>query len=186
MDRAAREALRARTVTAASTLLDTPSATTFTIDALVRALGISRSTLYAVFRNKDEIVLAAVDRRCAALDAAHRDHASEVAHLASAWASHLVDTPAALLADRASLPRPGATRLDAAEDRLRDALASAAARTGARHGSAAVFAVALCEGLRAAALAATRGLVSESRSVAVHDALACYCPEVAGGAALAS
>lgn len=150
---------RARILAGAFDILDAGVYSDLTVDALARALHMSKSTLYKYFSSKDDVVIALIDEACATTDAelAALEMAGSRATLEAmveVLAHHADRVPQAAVLHPHRLPIPCQDRLDrtrrsvhrSAREAMRRALAAGHVHVNHRNLAA--------DGLVAASLAA--------------------------------
>lgn len=119
LEELSRATSRERILAGACELLDASTYTDFTVDALARALRMSKSTLYRYFISKEAIIETLVDTVCDVTDAAvtrigldpRVAARTELDRLVAALANHVEALPRAVLLELKRLPSSAQARL---------------------------------------------------------------------------
>lgn len=172
----------------AHAILDGGAYGDLTVDALARSLHMSKSTLYKYFPSKEDVVVALVERACAATDVAIAtelrrggDVAAVLSGLVAVAGAHAERLPRAVLLQRPRLPESCQDRLEGSRLALMDALRGALSEAGGVEHPAllASVVVAACD---AAVEVAARNEVPLTRAGAVSAVLAIVLRGLPGGA----
>lgn len=174
---------RARILQGAVDILDMGVYSDLTVDALARALHMSKSTLYKYFASKDDVVVSLLDEACNAtedelddIDVEAGAPAEVVARIVGVLASHADRVPRAAVLQGTRLPASSQDRLQLTRAGIGQALQRAIARGATSRtfawDDAVLAATTFMAGADAAMKAAARGEVSGTRGEAVqalHD-----------------
>lgn len=165
---------RQRILDGAWHILDSGTVGDLTVDAIARALHMSKSTLYKYFTSKEDVVVGLVEQACAttqkeakaasdALKAGSLERAVE--SVLDLYAEHGERLPRAVLLEPGRLPGACSTSLNRAWDSLHEASRAAVA---SRAGHAELAATALSTSARAALVTAAAGELGLSRAEAAR------------------
>lgn len=166
---------RQRILDGAWRILDSGSANDLTVDAIARALHMSKSTLYKYFTSKEDVVVGLVEAACDATDARARAAAREirgaarhdaVARVLDLYAVHAEQLPRAVLLEPEKLPAACLARLEQTWRELHDVARSA---IGEGAGQDELAATALSTSARAAVVAAAGGRIAYERGHAARS-----------------
>lgn len=183
---------RSRILESAAEILDQGVYGDLTVDALARALHMSKSTLYKYFASKDDVVVSLVEGACdateaslAALDGASGPPVAALEAIAGVLADHASRLPRAVLLQEARLPSASQDRLAVTRATVGEAFRKRVARgvdAGAlNHGDAALAATVFLAGADAAMRASARGEVAGERAAAVRSVLGLLLPGLRNG-----
>lgn len=167
---------RQRILDGAWQILDAGTVNDLTVDAIARALHMSKSTLYKYFTSKEDAVIELVDQACqatrdevhAAMESLKRsDLESAVDQVLGLYASHADRLPAGVILDPHRLPPACRRSLEATWTVLHEGCQAAVRNIGSVPDE--LGAVALSTSARAAITAAAEGKVDMSRGDAVRS-----------------
>lgn len=178
---------RNRILETAVEILDVGVYGDLTVDALARALHMSKSTLYKYFASKDDVVVCLIDAACdesdaalAALDLDAGTARSALDRVVKVLAEHADRVPRAAVLQQSRLPPASQDRIAVSRSRIGDALQRVVER-GVRAGElrfqeASLAATSFMAGADAAMRASARGEVALVRGASVRALLALYLP----------
>lgn len=158
-----------------------------TVDALARALRMSKSTLYKYFTSKDDVVVALIDGICGQTEAALVGVQTEtlapleaVTRIFGVLSEHADRLPRAIVLQVARLPPACQDRLSltrsAVLQSLERVLERGLADKKVTYGESMLAAQAILAAVDAAMRASARGEVALDRGKAVHSLLALFLP----------
>lgn len=186
-----RKMSRSRILQGATDILNGGVYGDLTVDALARALHMSKSTLYKYFASKEDVIVALVDNVCAqtekeldAIDLQAGPAKTTLKKLVDVHASHADRLPRAVVLQHARLPDACQDRIEVTRARVGAAYRDVSVRgTNAgefRFTSAILAGHALLASADAAMTAAARGDVKGNRSDAVRSLLDLFMPGLQG------
>lgn len=181
-----RKMSRARILTGATEILNAGVYGDLTVDALARALHMSKSTLYKYFASKEDVIVALIDEACVASEEDLAEHSGggsasdQVAALVEVIARHADRLPRAAVLQQRRLPAASQDRIELTTATLarafRDAVSRGVSSGAFSFAQPALVATTFMSASRAAMEAAARGEVGSSRSAAVKDVWALVSP----------
>ncbi|MCB9681658.1 MAG: TetR/AcrR family transcriptional regulator [Alphaproteobacteria bacterium] len=182
---------RSRILQGAAEILDEGVYGDLTVDALARALHMSKSTLYKYFASKDDVVISLIDNACAdterALDAVDHEKGDVTValdRLTDVLAGHADRIPRAIVLQHTRLPGPCQDRLSLTRASLGQRLQRVLDR-GVESGkltfrNSVLASTTLLAGADAAMKASARGELDEGRGAAVRSVLQLLKPGLFG------
>ena len=182
-----RKMSRSRILAGATDILNGGVYGDLTVDALARALHMSKSTLYKYFASKEDVIVALVDSVCSqtereldALDLNAGPMQAALKKIVDVHASHADRLPRAVVLQHARLPEACQDRIQVSRARVgaayRDVMVKGAARGDLKFGDAILAATSLLASSEAAMTAAARGDVKGTRGEAVRSLLNLFTP----------
>jgi AcrR family transcriptional regulator len=188
---------RSRILTGATEILNGGVYGDLTVDALARALHMSKSTLYKYFASKEDVIVALVDAVCAqtekeldGVDLGAGSARVTLKRIVDIQAGHADRLPRAVVLQHTRLPEACQDRIEVTRARVgsayRDVLQRGVAAAELRFGDAILAATSLLASSEAAMMAAARGDVKGTRGDAVRTLLDLFMPGLTAGAAAAA
>ncbi len=186
-----RKMSRSRILTGAHDILDAGVYGDLTVDALARALHMSKSTLYKYFASKEDVIVALIDHACNATEVAldevdlqGADARNVLEQLVTVLAGHAERLPRAAILQHTRLPSPCQDRIEVTRATLNRAfrmVMDRGASTGEfGFGDAGLASTTFMAASHAAMKAAARGEFTGTRGEAVHRVLDLLLPGVLG------
>jgi len=182
-----RKMSRSRILAGASEILNAGVYGDLTVDALARALRMSKSTLYKYFASKEDVIVALVDAVCAqtekeidALDLQAGPARAALKKIIDIQAGHADRLPRAVVLQHSRLPDACQDRIEVTRSRVgsvyRDALQRGVSQGDIRFSEPVLAASSLLASTEAAMVAAARGDVKGTRSDAVKSLIHLFLP----------
>lgn len=182
---------RTRILQGAAEILDSGVYGDLTVDALARALHMSKSTLYKYFASKEDVIVALVDEACATTEAELEDRRASskgareaLAGLVEVYGAHADRVPRAVILQHRRLPaacqdRVEFTRVTVARS-FREVIHRGTEAGEFGFSDPSLAATAFMAAARAATQAAARGEVTTGRGEAVRALVALFLPGLIG------
>lgn len=183
---------RARILSGANDILDAGVYGDLTVDALARALHMSKSTLYKYFPSKEDVIVCLIDAACAAaeseqdqLDLSAGSAKAALERLVEVQARHADRIPRAAVLQHTRLPAACQDRIEVTNARLaaafRDVLIRGTENGEFAFSNAVLAATAFMAASQESMKAAARGEFAGSRSDSVRTLLDLFTPGLMQG-----